>query len=1076
MNKKHTLLILNLLIITLLRAATEVVPTCYTEFLNTPGTAKLPDYSWAGYHLGRDSIPTVKGKVFDVTKYGAVPNDTVEDFDGVKAAVDAAVAAGGGIVYFPKGKFLMNEMVGRKIGIVIPGPNVILRGAGSGTDGTELFMKNYMLQTDTTKLYSVPALFQFYEYKSSTLKTQISADVKRGDFKIIVANGATLQVGDMIKIGMTNPAANNDLLCGLSPYPEWTTTINSGITIMEKHKVAAINGNEVTLCEPININMTAAYGWDVSTRSLSPGLGVEDIWFHGNFHETVVHHLNFIHDFGWNFISMSGASNGFMRRLRFTDVNSGIALSDSYACSIMHIRFDGNPGHMCVENNGGCYGTLIAYVEDATNAPGFIHGPGPSVSSSATVIWRYVGNTRSGFDVHASYPYFTLGDVCTGKFIGNGGDAMVCPNHGKDFTYWNHKEIGKFTNIAFWENHLNPPYGNFVKMVKPNVIGWQGTSTFDTSTLNIYESYGKVVSPESLYEAQLTLRLGALPTWITAAKKEWTSYQSKKEWTTNVNGGISQNTVNRYVSPTGTGTGTSWLDAGALQDVQALATAGDNIFLKSGTYTLASTFTTNPLVNYYGGFKGDEINPTDRDLADLDGNGITEPWEFVFPTVLNSMVSNGTTNTVTAININNAGYDFDGLTLTHIGSASSTGVLRSINVSGATNFSNNTIKNSVVTTSWSTAGSGPYSVFFISTGIINNCLFEKNNMTFNAAVDVATYPFISVLGGTNSQFSNSIVRNNIVTANWGSLLTNAGLRSMLMVVVPGSAGIIPTVKNCIIHNNELNYSCLTAGKTTVSVGAAVQLHYGGALGAIISDSIYNCTIANNKATNITNAGLRFTQGAYTAHYAANNVCWNNKSVVNGVTTISNLAQNGTLTAPSLLSNNFSNGGGLNNNSTVVVNANASLAALNTGANAPMFKSPTTVIGAAWSTADSTAIKQSVWRLMAGSNLIAKGILANVGQKDKSGVDFAATPSVGAYEFIPVVIDALGINQNDLLPITVEKGHIVANEDLQLSVLNMLGVEVWKGSLKNGERVTLPSSVYLVKMTTVRGFNTQKIII
>jgi len=531
MKSRLLLLSLALMICVFTKAQTEA--PCYTAFKTNPATAVLPDYSYSGYKLGADSIPNVNLPIFNVTNYGAIPDDGKEDFDAVQTTINAAVAAGGGIVYFPKGKFLMNEMVGRTDGIDIPKGNIILRGSGSGAGGTELFMKNYMLPTDPTKLWTVPSLFHFYYYQGAAVKTQISVDAKRGDMKITVANAAALKVGNMIEIQMTNPLATNELLGGLTPYPEWATTINSGITINEKHKIASISGNVVTLSEPLNINMTASYTWNVAIMPLTEGLGVEDIWFHGNFQETIVHHLNSIHDAGWSFIRMDRPINAFIRRLRFTDANVGISLADGYSSTIMHICFDGNPGHSCVAVTGGTYGILTGFIDDATNSPGFWHGPGPSATASATVVWRYRGGARSGPESHASYPYYTLIDASTSKYIGNGGAADVCPNHGKDFTYWNHKEIGKYNNIAFWENHLNPPYGNFVKIVKPNIIGWQGTSTFVQSTLGLFESYGKAVTPESLYEAQLTLRLGTLPTWINSAKKEWANYLLKGEWTTN---------------------------------------------------------------------------------------------------------------------------------------------------------------------------------------------------------------------------------------------------------------------------------------------------------------------------------------------------------------------------------------------------------------------------------------------------------------------------------------------------------------------------------------------------------------
>ena len=520
----------------------ENEPACFTAFIANPATALLPDYSYAGYKFGVDSIPTTNLPIFDVTKYGAIPNDNLEDFDGVQAAIDAAAAAGGGIVFFPKGRFLMNEMVGRTDGIHIPKLNIILRGSGSGAGGTELFMRNYMLPTDPNQMWSVPSLFHFYYYQSSPVRTKIALNALRGDKQITVDNVSTLKAGDMIEFRMTNPVANNELLSGLTPYPEWTTTINNGITINEKHKISGIQGNIITLSEPININITASYGWNVVYLPLSEGLGVEDIWFHGNFKDKIVHHKDFINDAGWSFIRLERFKDAFIRRLRFTDMNAGIAVVNGYGCSVMHIRFDGNPGHFCVEASGGTYGVLMGFIDDATNSPGFFHGPGPSATSSATVVWRYRGQSRSGFDVHASYPYYTLFDVSKSRYIGNGGDAAVCPNHGKDLTYWNHTENGSSPNIAFWEDHVNPPYGNYPKIVKPNIIGWQGNSTFLKSTLGIFENYQQAVTPESLYEAQLTLRLGTLPEWVNAAKKEWYRYLLKKEWTSVLNNGSNDST------------------------------------------------------------------------------------------------------------------------------------------------------------------------------------------------------------------------------------------------------------------------------------------------------------------------------------------------------------------------------------------------------------------------------------------------------------------------------------------------------------------------------------------------------
>ncbi|OWY71656.1 hypothetical protein B7486_08230 [cyanobacterium TDX16] len=63
-----------------------------------------------------------------------------------------------------------------------------------------------------------------------------------------------------------------------------------------------------------------------------------------------------------------------------------------------------------------------------------------------------------------------------------------------------------------------------------------------------------------------------------------------------------------YVSPTGTGNGTSWAAAAGIENaVNNLATNNDQLWIKQGTYTLAfSSGLTSPAASLYGGFVGTE--------------------------------------------------------------------------------------------------------------------------------------------------------------------------------------------------------------------------------------------------------------------------------------------------------------------------------------------------------------------------------------------------------------------------------------------------------------------------------------
>ena len=105
--------------------------------------APIIDFSYAGYEHGERGIPAASGVRYDVTAYGAVPDDDIDDRTAVDAAIRAAEAAGGGIIFFPPGRFHLSEVEGRTWGCInITGANVVLKGSGSGgPSATELFFR-----------------------------------------------------------------------------------------------------------------------------------------------------------------------------------------------------------------------------------------------------------------------------------------------------------------------------------------------------------------------------------------------------------------------------------------------------------------------------------------------------------------------------------------------------------------------------------------------------------------------------------------------------------------------------------------------------------------------------------------------------------------------------------------------------------------------------------------------------------------------------------------------------------------------------------------------------------------------
>ncbi|MEO8376886.1 MAG: DUF4955 domain-containing protein, partial [Candidatus Sumerlaeota bacterium] len=182
----------------------------------------------------------------------------------------------------------------------------------------------------------------------------------------------------------------------------------------------------------------------------------------------------------------------------------------------------GNPGHVSIQTRRG-YGVLVGLCKDTQEQ---WHGPGTGYQNVAAVFWRYQFSSQASFDAHSGLPYATLIDVGEGglKNGRTGGPLDGMPNHMGKFTLWNYHHTGSaISNYDFWRS--NPTQRD--RFLNPIIVGFHGSSsTFNAAHLEVYESQGSAVTPESLFEAQLTRRLGALPAWIPQAKTDWDDIQN----------------------------------------------------------------------------------------------------------------------------------------------------------------------------------------------------------------------------------------------------------------------------------------------------------------------------------------------------------------------------------------------------------------------------------------------------------------------------------------------------------------------------------------------------------------------
>ncbi|MCF8318185.1 MAG: T9SS type A sorting domain-containing protein [Haliscomenobacter sp.] len=552
-----------------------------------------------------------------------------------------------------------------------------------------------------------------------------------------------------------------------------------------------------------------------------------------------------------------------------------------------------------------------------------------------------------------------------------------------------------------------------------------------------------------------------------------------------------------YVKSDGSGTadGLTWANAVTLARAGTLATtSGDLVYVKGGTYNFTKTapsaagaFGTAAGVSYYGSFSGTETAPTERATSDVDGNGIIEPWEFSNQTILNFTLTNSsagfTTSNASGIVTNINGFKFTG---TNIASdfSSAANVRVTMRISKNIHFENNMVADWTVTGAFSTSTtlSAPFFEVYTASGygniLINNCLFANNTITYTStqSTDAVFHPFIylaSAQGITRNLMSNSVVRNNRVTLDYsGSTVPSSNnQRGLLVSIQSPTAGYPTTLKNTIIHNNEVTFTPKSG--ILACYGAPVYVYNAA---TTVSDSIINNTIANNKTTNCSSAGIKIGMDLNDPHekpnhFVLNNVMYNNKN--NG--SVSNFEANFEIpsTSAAMVKNNISNGGVIliTNNSVNVADNLFDLSDENVGTNGAFFNRPTTEIGYV---ADGT-VELSRWVIASNSYLKGKGI-TTLNTKDKSGLDFALTPSVGAYEYDATFYTRIINNTMNNNLISIEGRNIKSSIQGSMEVYNSVGRLV-ATSGKSESTITLNNGgIYIVKINTANVNKVQKIII
>lgn len=271
-----------------------------------------------------------------------------------------------------------------------------------------------------------------------------------------------------------------------------------------------------------------------------------------------------------------------------------------------------------------------------------------------------------------------------------------------------------------------------------------------------------------------------------------------------------------YVAPGGTGDGSSWATATALQTALSQATSGTEIWLADGTYTpggaRTDTFTIPSGVALYGGFDGvvSEAALSDRDLS-------------LFNAILDG---NNNNYTVVTINGGNADTRLDGLFIIN-GNADNSGSADPAETNGGGIFmSSSTPQIANVTFAGNSAfdrGGGLFTLLSAPTFV--NVVFTGNSAANGGALATS----FNGIGGAIPTITNATFSNNTATTAGLSVSTDNGstpqVQNSIFWNTAGLGGLThangtPTINNSIVQGGQAGMNNVDADPTFVDADGA----------------------------------------------------------------------------------------------------------------------------------------------------------------------------------------------------------------------------------------------------------------
>lgn len=510
----------------------------------------LPDYSYAGYHFGEKNIPEKTEQIINASDYGVIANDGLDDSKNlIKAIKETSLLKGAVVLQLPAGRIILSEV------LYIERSNFVLRGSGSGKEGTEIFcprpmmylkdpeplkeLREYLVTFDKRqreKENNIDLPFSQYAWSGGFIWTQVpnervksyldKYDIKlnvlakvltgkRGANTFTISQSNGLKVGDVVELQLFNKEGENGEIikvlynnANVKPGSHHWKFPTLPI-IRQQVEIVKIINDKITIKTPLLVDIKSNYQAQLVEWKHLSEVGIEHLRFAFPDTPRVAHHV----EQGYNAIFLTRIFNSWVSDVVIDNAESGILTEEIANVTIQNIISKGkNMAHYTVAM-GGVHNVLVKNLKVYNEA---VHPLSFNTFSSKDVYQNCEITNNPNLDQHAGANHQNLFDNIKVQFTPKkdnsyplflaGGADYWRPSHGAFTTFWNINVdvIGEFdSSKSIILNGMND--GPFAR-----IIGIHGNQDFKIE-------YGpdpyieflnqSIQNAPSLYDYQLKNRL-----------------------------------------------------------------------------------------------------------------------------------------------------------------------------------------------------------------------------------------------------------------------------------------------------------------------------------------------------------------------------------------------------------------------------------------------------------------------------------------------------------------------------------------------------------------------------------------